>query len=816
MVDNPEYERDGKRRLERIWDLRGSAVSIGTGPLLLATILWATDFITRFNGIDIYTNIHLIWKISGFIGLLALGLIPYIVSHLGRLNMREFLAWGFLVAMFAFILINVKLYDTGVILHIVVPIIIYFKVIKDYAQDKASGYIIFGIIFAIDFFFFASIGGISGLLGYSSVKNIFLNRLIWPVWLLFVLFYTHEKSKIRTIIIIIFILIWFFHIYDETVIYNSLKTSLTTQQIEQAKRFYKQTWNNIKGFGISLYNGFTGKIKRNIELATGETDYYTGQVDANAQEQLGVFLEDVQPADIRFYEDEKVIVWATLVGKTFDEPINVTINCKSDDKDADEIQPDTKEKAIEIAKEEEADVSCSFNPGKLKKGGHTIKLTANFNFQTLAYLKSYFMDKDRLRSMRRENIDVFEQYGITDRNPIAIYTNGPITVGMGTNEPPIGLSKDNLIKPRLGVTLENQWYGRILNITELIIQIPNSMELVNCDHDIKDSNCQNTKEQDYNSYCLSKVALNKLNAKGPIETFRSFRCFINIKDRKAVLGATPIATHYFRAKIRYNYQIDASTYIDVIGGEGIKTPLEGCDTGCKDDDGCICDEKCERKIVTKGQDCGGKKDTIPPAKINDLNAEPGREAGEVILKWTAVGDDGDKGRASRYEIRYSVNIIKNEEDFNKASDIPTKTTIPPPKKAEEKEELIITFEESDYSKKYYFAIIAIDDKEQKSDVSNSDSATVPSATTTPTKSSDECQGKSDGAECKTYGACKSDKCIDKCAYYRNSYYFDKAIGSDWDCVCSLEKCNKLLSLSKCTKEMCLNGMGCCSPSDAST
>ncbi len=46
-------------------------------------------------------------------------------------------------------------------------------------------------------------------------------------------------------------------------------------------------------------------------------------------------------------------------------------------------------------------------------------------------------------------------------------------------------------------------------------------------------------------------------------------------------------------------------------------------------------------------------DTIPPARIQDLRARP-TSSQSVLLVWTAVGDDGGKGRAANYDIRSSI------------------------------------------------------------------------------------------------------------------------------------------------------------------
>lgn len=50
-------------------------------------------------------------------------------------------------------------------------------------------------------------------------------------------------------------------------------------------------------------------------------------------------------------------------------------------------------------------------------------------------------------------------------------------------------------------------------------------------------------------------------------------------------------------------------------------------------------------------------DNIAPAAINDLSVLTGSNSGELVLSWTATGDDGDIGRASSYIIAYSPDTV---------------------------------------------------------------------------------------------------------------------------------------------------------------
>ncbi len=105
-----------------------------------------------------------------------------------------------------------------------------------------------------------------------------------------------------------------------------------------------------------------------------------------------------------------------------DNEININVSCYAKEGDK-KIEGDINPKnEFNIATEEEEYLDCTFD--KLNPGKRDVTFNAEFNFETMAYLKTYLMDKDKLRAFKREGIDVFSHYKISHRNPIAIYTNG--------------------------------------------------------------------------------------------------------------------------------------------------------------------------------------------------------------------------------------------------------------------------------------------------------------------------------------------------------------------------------------------------------
>ncbi len=113
-------------------------------------------------------------------------------------------------------------------------------------------------------------------------------------------------------------------------------------------------------------------------------------------------------------------------------------------------------------------------------------------------------------------------------------------------------------------------------------------------------------------------------------------------------------------------------------------------------------------------------DVMAPSSIADL-AAPAGEIGRdsVVLNWTAPGDDGLSGQASRYDIRYSTDPIVDQASFDAATQV---AGVPAPQPLGSSESFTVSGLQS--STTYYFAVIAYDDGNNSSGLSNVVSATT--------------------------------------------------------------------------------------------
>ncbi len=113
-------------------------------------------------------------------------------------------------------------------------------------------------------------------------------------------------------------------------------------------------------------------------------------------------------------------------------------------------------------------------------------------------------------------------------------------------------------------------------------------------------------------------------------------------------------------------------------------------------------------------------DLLAPSPITDLVAPPagvGRD--RVVLNWTATGDDGELGQASRYDVRYSTSPITDLASFNAATQV---SNAPSPQVAGSSESFTVTGLAAENT--YYLAVMAYDDGNNSSGLSNVVSATT--------------------------------------------------------------------------------------------
>ena len=193
--------------------------------------------------------------------------------------------------------------------------------------------------------------------------------------------------------------------------------------------------------------------------------------------------------------------------------------------------------------------------------------------------------------MIREGLDIFKEFDIKDKNPVTVYTNGPVAVRMGTSSSLVGVSSDtgSIANPRFTIEIENrpEWEGKITGLNELVLLVPNGVELKFFEEDDEgdvvkdeggndiavspcnrefekyedvckdlcdgDDECKKDCDLSYVGYKLAQNEADKFKDEDD-ERFKRFNC--KITPDMAVLEDTPLTTKYFRVKVKYDYRVE--------------------------------------------------------------------------------------------------------------------------------------------------------------------------------------------------------------------------------------------------------------------
>ncbi len=533
--------------------------------VILAWLVYYLDKWMGFDGINISIFLSRFsgsfWEIFGrifFNTFVVAALVWYFVTQWDREeDARSFLSYALLVFLTSLI-VSFGAFNWG-FYHIIMVYALYFFFIAKVGDELGwnltkTRFIMCGLLF-FDYFGF-------GILKYAGLEEIG-NRYIIPIWS-YTILWLRQKARPHwfNALALIALIVFSFAPITKDIFITNAPNILKQQTLQEAQNFWGEGRQKVVDNIKLIFANWKKEYTKQLEYATG--GYYEGQVEENENLPLGVYFEDITSAAREFYVNEPVDIWGNLLVRTLDRdsPVTVSIDCQyEEERIPGTVRP---EDNFTIYTMEEEAIECRFDERTIPIGTRVIKLTADFNFKTMAYLKSYMIDKDTLRSLRREEIDVFDHYGIRDKSPIAIFTNGPVKIGMETNEPPIGLSEG--ATPYLGITIENQWSGNIKDIRELEVQVPKGMKFFdgNCDGKFNELT-EGELNPEHHTYVLNGKGRTYL--KMPIEKdgipYRSLRCLMKVYDKEMLLGDVPFTTKYFRATVSYDYELEHEVSVDI-------------------------------------------------------------------------------------------------------------------------------------------------------------------------------------------------------------------------------------------------------------
>ncbi len=309
-------------------------------------------------------------------------------------------------------------------------------------------------------------------------------------------------------------------------------------------------------------------VKSNYLMGIGE---YEEGVEAESKKPLGVFLENVGVTSKFVSPEGQIDVFARLRATSFktDEQLNVSVTCyeESVPLELGTIRPRSK---FVVEEYESQDIDCIISAAS-KMGPQRIVLDTSFTFVTNSFLKVYFMEQDRIRAYKRQhsedNSNPLDQFEITDKNPVAIFTGGPLKVGMGVAQQPIPLttpnSADDSFGPTLGITLDRNWIeGELLEVSKIVITAPPGLVIKDVDGVAVKCSPNSMKEHEC---VLEGEILKKFFVQKPVTLPKTLRVHTDIDPQgiAIVLGGAPMSIRSFKSEIFYTYRIKKEASVTV-------------------------------------------------------------------------------------------------------------------------------------------------------------------------------------------------------------------------------------------------------------
>jgi len=259
----------------------------------------------------------------------------------------------------------------------------------------------------------------------------------------------------------------------------------------------------------------------------------------------------------------------------------LTLSCNIKDKDiAGDIIPSNP--LIISGKRITQNARCRFNSEITKELSGTVEVEGGviFPFSTTdAKLKVYFTSEEMEQSLlSADEGDFFSYLGIDEQLPLRTAYNGePIELGIGVsteNEQPVVLREG--YNPLIGITLNNRWDGKMLNLTEFRLIIPKELSINQEISQNPNGLCPFTlarQGKTTNEYRASEELIEQVSLeKGRL---RSFECWLDVAPE--LLGSAQYTVKEYEAEADYVYQLPSRTATITVKG------VAGKETGIGED-----------------------------------------------------------------------------------------------------------------------------------------------------------------------------------------------------------------------------------------
>jgi hypothetical protein len=408
-------------------------------------------------------------------------------------------------------------------------------------------------------------------LGFNFAKLLSIIFFLVPVWVVYMGTITNYGAMkgFRVFWIIIIIGVFVYFVFTSAFISNPEGIpGVTGTQVPLKMLADKvaQGWSSLLSSFATIPGKVTDAVYRSVDPE------YQSEVDKNKGPEIGVYLKKFEPSVATYNKGDQIVAYADIQARSFANDVTVLNTCYFDTAnrpgavDVPEFtvnQYDFRQLVCTYP----LDIYDSIN--LTQKQSYLLKFQSDFAFTTYAYMTYVFMDQNLYNTYKSKKQDINSMYNIP-RTAEAVYTNGPVTLGLvdpsNPLELPYSVSKNPTIMPLVGITIKNkdQINGQVKRITALEFRLPKPLGInyTSCFSQgavgfERDPN--NPKPNDVNAYRLIKPL------EYPLEMpYITIRCRMTLDTSPEDLLGKGISFDTVTVSANYTYRLARTATITIL------------------------------------------------------------------------------------------------------------------------------------------------------------------------------------------------------------------------------------------------------------
>lgn len=442
----------------------------------------------------------------------------------------------------------------------------------------------------------------------SVIIQKYVNSAVIPMWAIYVGWVTNKGVGLTNTLIKVAFTIYLMSVviviaaavtgsdepfeFVQNAAYTAEQRQLIIEGTEEAKGQAGEFFGQIaKGFNPINWLFPPTAYQYNVQ--------YTG--DPERSEPVGIVLAPSDFNNDQYRDDADITVYGKVSSLSpLEEPVFIpqeAINCRIGQEPGTYVGGD-----ISVNYGDEKHLPCVLTNNTIKSVGpgfHKVVFEIDtYTFDSVANLRTAFMDIDTLREHKRDNIDPYTRFDIPkeDQGLQATYTNGPAAIEFNTQTPPLGI-KESVQEPtsvgyggdieigdlapfniqiskneRLraeGVT--TSWKGSIERLNSLTVYLPkglkfaaasgtSSPEQLTCD--FLESPSKSKPDQGITAYEIKSHLTNIVELDG--EKTSKFTCFIYANSISQALDNKPILIKNIDVETSYEVFLRTEFSVNII------------------------------------------------------------------------------------------------------------------------------------------------------------------------------------------------------------------------------------------------------------